>query len=89
MATKVEEQSRDARKRQPSSPEEGDEPAAVPTPAAGPVRRRGAISAEPVTEDDATSYVKKVVPKDYKTMEALSKAIAKNVLSSHIWTRTN
>ena len=25
-----------------------------------------------------------VVPKDYKTMEALSKAIAKNVLFSHL-----
>lgn len=49
-----------------------------------PVRRRGGISAEPVTEEDATSYVKKVVPKDYKTMAALSKAIAKNVLFSHL-----
>lgn len=48
------------------------------------VRRRGGISAEPVTEEDATSYVKKVVPKDYKTMAALSKAIAKNVLFSHL-----
>lgn len=48
------------------------------------VRRRGGISAEPVTEEDATSYVKKVIPKDYKTMAALSKAIAKNVLFSHL-----
>jgi len=48
------------------------------------VKRRGAISAEPITEDDASSYVKKVVPKDYKTMESLSKAIAKNVLFSHL-----
>jgi len=55
-----------------------------PTPSSGPVRRRGAISAEPLTEDDATSYVKKVVPKDDKTMEALSKAFAKNVLFSHL-----
>ncbi|KAI5716187.1 hypothetical protein M8J76_002367 [Diaphorina citri] len=47
-------------------------------------RRRGGISAEPVSEEDATSYVKKVVPKDYKTMAALSKAIAKNVLFSHL-----
>merc|ERR1719328_461184 len=45
-----------------------------------PVRRRGAISAEPINEEDAASYVKKVVPKDYKTMASLSKAIAKNVL---------
>lgn len=47
-------------------------------------RRRGGVSAEPMTEDDATSYVKKVVPKDYKTMAALSKAIAKNVLFAHL-----
>jgi len=30
------------------------------------------------------TYVKKVVPKDYKTMASLSKAIAKNVLFSHL-----
>merc|ERR1711881_75184 len=37
-----------------------------------------------ITEEDAASYVKKVVPKDYKTMASLSKAIAKNVLFSHL-----
>lgn len=47
-------------------------------------RRRGAVSAEPFSEDDATSYVKKVVPKDYKTMAALSKAISKNILFAHL-----
>lgn len=47
-------------------------------------QRRGAVSAEVYTEEDATTYVKKVVPKDYKTMGALSKAIAKNVLFSHL-----
>lgn len=46
--------------------------------------RRGAVSAEVYTEEDAASYVKKVVPKDYKTMAALSKAIAKNVLFAHL-----
>lgn len=56
----------------------------MPQTAAPPVRRRGGISAEPVTEEDATSYVKRVVKKDYKTMEALSKAIGKNVLFSHL-----
>merc|ERR1712113_1070994 len=56
----------------------------MPTISSQPVRRRGAISAEPVTEDDISSYVKKVVPKDYKTMAALSKAISKNVLFSHL-----
>ena len=37
-----------------------------------------------MTEEDATNYVKKVVPKDFKTMDALAKAIAKNVLFSHL-----
>ena len=46
--------------------------------------RRGAVSAEPFSEEDATSYVKKVVPKDYKTMTALSKAISKNILFAHL-----
>ncbi len=46
--------------------------------------RRGAVSAEPFSEEDATSYVKKVVPKDYKTMAALSKAISKNILFAHL-----
>lgn len=32
-----------------------------------PVRRRGGISAEPVSEEDATSYVKKVVSSINKT----------------------
>ncbi|XP_023692725.1 cAMP-dependent protein kinase type I-alpha regulatory subunit [Paramormyrops kingsleyae] len=46
--------------------------------------RRGAISAEVYTEEDATSYVRKVIPKDYKSMAALAKAIQKNVLFSHL-----
>ena len=46
--------------------------------------RRGAVSAEPFSEEDATTYVKKVVPKDYKTMNALSKAISKNILFAHL-----
>ncbi|GBP19805.1 cAMP-dependent protein kinase type I regulatory subunit [Eumeta japonica] len=56
----------------------------LPAPGGQPPRRRGGISAEPVTEEDATSYVKKVVPKDYKTMGALSRAIASNVLFTHL-----
>ena len=47
-------------------------------------QRRGGFSSETMTEEEATNYVKKVVPKDYKTMEALAKAIAKNVLFSHL-----
>jgi len=47
-------------------------------------KRRGGVSAEVYTEEDAASYVKKVVPKDYKTMTALSRAISKNLLFSHL-----
>jgi cAMP-dependent protein kinase regulator len=36
------------------------------------------------TEDDASTYVKKVVPKDAATMVALTKAISKNVLFAHL-----
>lgn len=67
-----------------ASPEDCDDLSPMPQSQVPPVRRRGGISAEPVTEEDAANYVKKVVPKDYKTMAALSKAIAKNVLFSHL-----
>lgn len=46
--------------------------------------RRGAVSGSVMTEEQATSYVKKVIPKDYKTMAALQKAIQKNILFSHL-----
>ncbi|KAJ6636099.1 cAMP-dependent protein kinase type I regulatory subunit [Pseudolycoriella hygida] len=69
---------------QATSPEECDDLSPMPQAQVPPVRRRGGISAEPVSEEDATSYVKKVVPKDYKTMAALAKAIVKNVLFSHL-----
>uniref|UniRef100_A0A8C4R5I5 Protein kinase, cAMP-dependent, regulatory, type I, beta n=1 Tax=Eptatretus burgeri TaxID=7764 RepID=A0A8C4R5I5_EPTBU len=55
-----------------------------PNPVVQRLTRRGAVSAEVYTEEDAASYVRKVIPKDYKTMQALSKAIAKNVLFSHL-----
>ncbi|XP_072029233.1 cAMP-dependent protein kinase regulatory subunit-like isoform X2 [Amphiura filiformis] len=63
-----------------------DDESEPPPPAERPKPRgrRMAFSAEPYTEEDAASYVKKVIPKDYKTMAALSKAIAKNVLFSHL-----
>eukprot|EP00095_Tigriopus_kingsejongensis_P006126 maker-scaffold98_size375582-snap-gene-2.30 protein:Tk06126 transcript:maker-scaffold98_size375582-snap-gene-2.30-mRNA-1 annotation:"camp-dependent protein kinase type i regulatory subunit isoform x2" len=83
MATSME-QVRES-KAAPMSPEDGEElDSPMPSEYHQPVKRRGAISAEPITEEDASSYVKKVVPKDYKTMESLSKAIAKNVLFSHL-----
>ncbi|XP_059099357.1 cAMP-dependent protein kinase type I regulatory subunit-like isoform X2 [Tigriopus californicus] len=72
-------------KATPMSPDDGEEiESPMPSEIQQPVKRRGAISAEPITEEDASSYVKKVVPKDYKTMASLSKAIAKNVLFSHL-----
>lgn len=76
-------QAQDAKQQTAASPEDTED---MPAGQTGPQvpRRRGGISAEPVTEEDATSYVKKVVPKDYKTMAALSKAIAKNVLFAHL-----
>jgi cAMP-dependent protein kinase regulator len=47
-------------------------------------QRRGGVSGETITDADAINYVKKVLPKDFKTMDALAKAIAKNVLFSHL-----
>ncbi|XP_076779550.1 cAMP-dependent protein kinase type I-beta regulatory subunit isoform X2 [Arvicanthis niloticus] len=55
-----------------------------PNPVVKARRRRGGVSAEVYTEEDAVSYVRKVIPKDYKTMTALAKAISKNVLFSHL-----
>lgn len=46
--------------KQVTSPEECDDLSPMPQAQVPPVRRRGGISAEPVTEEDATSYVKKV-----------------------------
>lgn len=46
--------------KQAVSPDEFDDLSPMPQTAVPPVRRRGGISAEPVSEEDATSYVKKV-----------------------------
>merc|ERR1719208_514842 len=79
------EASRSSSATAPLSPDEGeDAESPLPAQVQPPGRRRGAISAEPIREEDIESYVKKVVPKDYKTMASLSKAIAKNVLFSHL-----
>lgn len=55
------EQAHDA-KLKATSPEDTEDPM-IPLPSQGQqsARRRGGISAEPVTEEDATSYVKKVI----------------------------
>ncbi|GCB66931.1 hypothetical protein scyTo_0013635 [Scyliorhinus torazame] len=55
-----------------------------PNPVVKARHRRGGVSAEVYTEEDAVSYVRKVIPKDYKTMTALAKAISKNVLFAHL-----
>lgn len=62
------------------SPLESD----IPPLLTKPRNRRGAVSGSVMSEEHATSYVKKVIPKDYKTMEALQKAIKKNILFSHL-----
>nr|KAG5709510.1 hypothetical protein BaRGS_023192 [Batillaria attramentaria] len=71
----------------PPSDEKEDDVSTTPPNFPPPMNqrmRRGAVSAEVYKEEDAAQYVKMVVPKDYKTMAALSKAIAKNVLFSHL-----
>uniref|UniRef100_A0A8C4PVS7 Protein kinase, cAMP-dependent, regulatory, type I, beta n=1 Tax=Eptatretus burgeri TaxID=7764 RepID=A0A8C4PVS7_EPTBU len=75
-----------SRRRSSSQIEGREDEASAPFPnsAGGERRRRGGVSAEVYTEEDAASYVRKVIPKDYKTMAALSKAIARNVLFSHL-----
>lgn len=44
------------------------------------IHRRGAISAEVYTDEEVKNYTRKVVPKDYKTMQALERAFENNVL---------
>lgn len=61
-----------------------DKEHSAPDPAPVVMKRRNAVSGNVIKEEDATNYVKKVIPKDYKTMEALKKAIAKNILFSHL-----
>eukprot|EP00731_Ephydatia_muelleri_P029279 Em0020g923a len=56
----------------------------IPDPAPVVMRRRNAVSGNVIKEEDATNYVKKVIPKDYKTMEALKRSIQKNILFSHL-----
>merc|ERR1719510_1277362 len=81
---KLEQETARSPKTAPMSPDDMDDVESPALQVQPPGRRRGAISAEPIREEDIESYVKKVVPKDYKTMASLSKAIAKNVLFSHL-----
>ena len=47
-------------KAAPLSPDDAEEAESpMPSQVAQPAKRRGAISAEPITEEDASSYVKK------------------------------
>jgi hypothetical protein len=55
----LQEQAHDA-KQQAVSPEDTEDLSPLPSAVQQPARRRGGISAEPVSEEDATSYVKKV-----------------------------
>lgn len=54
--------SKQQQQQQVTSPDQDcDDLSPMPQVQVPPVRRRGGISAEPVSEEDATSYVKKVV----------------------------
>ena len=61
-----------------------DKEHSIPDPAPVVMRRRNAVSGNVIKEEDATNYIKKVIPKDYKTMEALKRSILKNILFSHL-----
>nr|XP_051691192.1 cAMP-dependent protein kinase type I-beta regulatory subunit isoform X1 [Oryctolagus cuniculus]XP_051691193.1 cAMP-dependent protein kinase type I-beta regulatory subunit isoform X1 [Oryctolagus cuniculus] len=75
-----------ARQKSGAQPDSHDEEVSPvpPNPVVKARRRRGGVSAEVYTEEDAVSYVRKVIPKDYKTMTALARAISKNVLFTHL-----
>ena len=47
-------------------------------------RRRGAFSAEALSETDAQNYQKVVIPKDYKTTLALDRSLKNNILFKHL-----
>ncbi|KAH9417102.1 protein kinase, cAMP-dependent, regulatory subunit type 1 [Dermatophagoides pteronyssinus] len=68
----------------PMSPDTERDEDLSPLPTITTRTRRGGVSAETYSEEDATNYVKKVVPKDDKTMASLSKTVEKNVLFQHL-----
>jgi len=73
-----------AKQKAPISPENERDDDLSPVPNITQRVRRGGVSAETYSEEDATSYVKKVVPKDEKAMASLQKAMEKNVLFKHL-----
>jgi cAMP-dependent protein kinase regulator len=73
-----------AKQKAPISPDNERDEELSPVPNITQRTRRGGVSAETYSEEDATSYVKKVVPKDEKAMASLQKAIEKNVLFKYL-----
>ncbi|ESO00933.1 hypothetical protein HELRODRAFT_185745 [Helobdella robusta] len=67
-----------------TSTEDKEEELGIRNTGPSSIRRRGGVSSEVIPVQDALFYVKRVVPKDYKTMAALSRAISKNVLFLHL-----
>lgn len=61
LFSSLQEQTKLDTSKQVISPEECDDLSPMPQSQVPPVRRRGGISAEPVSEEDATNYVKKVI----------------------------
>ncbi|RZF33418.1 hypothetical protein LSTR_LSTR009609 [Laodelphax striatellus] len=80
------EQAHDAKQQLAQSPEDTEDLSPLPSQAQRPVQRRGGISAEPVTEEDATSYVKKVFHSFLPTKKTIFVVNIKNsVLFYHIY----
>jgi cAMP-dependent protein kinase regulator len=78
----LQEQAHDA-KQQAVSPEDTEDLSPLPSAVQQPARRRGGISAEPVSEEDATSYVKKVytyIDVQYRYALFASLVAAQNIL---------
>jgi len=64
----------------PPQPENEPEVVNVSRDSRASIHRRGAISAEVYTLEEVKNYTRKVVPKDYKTMQALERAFENNTL---------
>ncbi|XP_076996495.1 cAMP-dependent protein kinase type I-beta regulatory subunit isoform X1 [Tamandua tetradactyla] len=74
-------------RQKPGSPWHGQEDEAQPSPPSPTItggHRRGGVSAEVYTEEDAASFVRKVAPKDSEAVTALAGALSENVLFAHL-----